>query len=203
MAGRTQVERTAATVDALVDATLESLATVGFHGTSTRKIADHAGVSQGALQHHFSGKAQLIDAAVNRLMVGILADAPEDPDPSATNEQRLCALLDSLWEVLTRKEFGVVFELLTLARTDPETAELTAATLGFVTDQLQERAARVLPDLARRPGFRDDVDFVVGALRDAALLHQIGTLRSRVPEWSKLRAISVRLLAQNNGSGPA
>jgi AcrR family transcriptional regulator len=60
---RTQAERTEATVTALVDAARELFATDGYESTSLAAVAVKAGVSKGAVYHHFGdGKRQLFRA---------------------------------------------------------------------------------------------------------------------------------------------
>ena len=56
---RQQSDRTAATRASVLDATVELLIERGYAGTSTRLAAERAGVSLGALQHHFRTKAEL------------------------------------------------------------------------------------------------------------------------------------------------
>ena len=52
MADGTRAARREQAVEALLDATLESLATEGFAATTTRGVAQRAGVSQGLQQHY-------------------------------------------------------------------------------------------------------------------------------------------------------
>ncbi|WP_163596918.1 TetR/AcrR family transcriptional regulator, partial [Klebsiella pneumoniae] len=57
---RTQAERTAETREALLDAAIGLLHRNGYGGTSTETIAEEAGVTRGALHHHFGTRAQLM-----------------------------------------------------------------------------------------------------------------------------------------------
>lgn len=52
----TQSERTAATTAALLDAGARLFAARGFHGASLDDVAHEAGVSKGAVYHHYAGK---------------------------------------------------------------------------------------------------------------------------------------------------
>ena len=57
---RTQAERTASTRAALLAATVDSLVERGYRGTTTSDVARRAGVSYGALLHHYPTKADVL-----------------------------------------------------------------------------------------------------------------------------------------------
>src|SRR5438094_7885074 len=52
----------------LLDAAIEGLAETGYSGFSTNDVVRRAGVSRGALAHHFPTKAGLVAAAADRLV---------------------------------------------------------------------------------------------------------------------------------------
>lgn len=52
--------------DRLVDAVIAILLQDGFEGVSVRKVATRAGVSIGAVQHHFPTKDAMLNAAMDR-----------------------------------------------------------------------------------------------------------------------------------------
>ncbi|WP_200828309.1 TetR/AcrR family transcriptional regulator [Mycobacterium sp. 3519A] len=66
VARRTQAERTEATTTALVDAARALFARDGFDATSLDAVAARAGVTKGAVYHHFAGKRQLFEAVFSR-----------------------------------------------------------------------------------------------------------------------------------------
>lgn len=61
-AQRTQAQRSQATTASLVSAASELFADRGFADVSLEEIAAAAGVTRGALYHHFGGKAELFQA---------------------------------------------------------------------------------------------------------------------------------------------
>lgn len=58
----THAERRAATRARLIAAAREHFARDGYEGTRTEDILEHAGVSRGALYHHFKSKQELFEA---------------------------------------------------------------------------------------------------------------------------------------------
>lgn len=62
----TQRERSDATVEDLLAAARTLFATVGYAATSLDAVCERAGVTKGALYHHFAGKKQLFSAVYTR-----------------------------------------------------------------------------------------------------------------------------------------
>jgi AcrR family transcriptional regulator len=66
---RTQTERSEATRDALVEAARALFAGRGYAGVGTEEIVRAAGVSRGALYHHFEDKRELFAAVYEQIEV--------------------------------------------------------------------------------------------------------------------------------------
>lgn len=84
-ARRTQASRTAATRSALLAAGRELFAQHGYAGASREEIVARAGVTRGAMYHHFESKLALFQAVYElveeELMQSIVAAAMTSPDP--------------------------------------------------------------------------------------------------------------------------
>ena len=74
---RTQAERRADTTELLLDATIDAIADVGYHGATTAEICARAGVSDGALFHHFDTRVDLVLGALAHLTERRVADYVE------------------------------------------------------------------------------------------------------------------------------
>ncbi|GHD55321.1 TetR/AcrR family transcriptional regulator [Jeongeupia chitinilytica] len=65
----TQIERSSATQTRLIEATIALLDELGYARLSETRICERAGVSRGALRHHFpSGRYDLLPVVVERLI---------------------------------------------------------------------------------------------------------------------------------------
>jgi len=89
---RKQQQRSIVTQQKLLDSAIEAFSENGFEGTSTRDIADRAGVHHPLITYHFKNKDQLWRAATNKVfrefnisLVKAMAEIP-DFDPKAKAE---------------------------------------------------------------------------------------------------------------------
>lgn len=64
---RSQAERSEATRNALIAAGRRLFTEKGYDGVAAEEIVRQAGVTRGALYHHFGGKAELLEAVYERL----------------------------------------------------------------------------------------------------------------------------------------
>lgn len=122
----TQAERTASTRERLLEATVRSLAELGYRGTSTTEICKRAGVSRGAQLHHYPTKQELVAAAVDHLLGKRVAELR---DRLASAPQGVLDLADAasmLWTIYTGDTFYAWLELVVAARTDPDLQTLVA-----------------------------------------------------------------------------
>ena len=85
MTGRTQQERSEATTTALLDAARALFAQDGYAATSLEAVVARAGVTKGALYHHFAGKRDLFAAVFarenKRLLDAIVRAYGRESDP--------------------------------------------------------------------------------------------------------------------------
>ena len=98
-ARRTQAERTAATRGALLRAARELFARKGYAATGREEIVDAAGVTRGALYHHFANKEGVFRAVFEELeaetMAKVVEAAVTTPDPMRSMQRGALAFLDA------------------------------------------------------------------------------------------------------------
>jgi AcrR family transcriptional regulator len=119
-ARRTQAERTAATRERILAAVVESIADVGFGQTTASEIARRAGVTWGAVQHHFGDKDGIL-AAVLEQSFAHLAERLAEVPPDAPPEARIHLFVQRAWEHFASPHFRSTLEI--LLHTPPEPRE--------------------------------------------------------------------------------
>jgi len=86
---RTQDERREATRDALLGAAVSLLAERGIAAATLADVAERAGVSKGALTHHFDAKDALLDAVLERVGASLAGALTAVWDPTTPPFPRL------------------------------------------------------------------------------------------------------------------
>ena len=151
---RTQEERSAETRGRLLEATIESLIEAGYAGTTTRRVTELAGVSQGAQAHHFPHRVDLVASAFEHLaeqrMERYRARAEELP---ADRRARLRGMLDLLWDDFSSPLFEVAAKLWVAAADDPELRERLVPVERRIYANVAEVAGEVAGEIADEPGF--------------------------------------------------
>ena len=101
----------------LVDATIASLVENGHARTTAVEVCRRAGVTRGALHHHFADLPDLLAAAmIDTYERHFLSPAPLQPFTS------LDAWIERAWERISQPEFKGVIEVWLAARNEPSLA---------------------------------------------------------------------------------
>ncbi len=85
----TQAERRAGTRRRLIDAGHELFVSNGYDETTTEVLLTHAGVSKGALYHHFASKQELFAAVFEEVAQSSIERAVQGQSPAATEIETL------------------------------------------------------------------------------------------------------------------
>lgn len=168
---RTQTQRRAQTREALLNATVGMLVEAGFAGVTTRAVADRAGVSIGALQHHFRSKSELVAAAIEHLSAELTRELVARA-PTATRSERELAeeLVDVLWALHKGPLMAAMAELAVAARTNLELRDRLAPVQREAIAASSSVAARLFPRAAAHAPPAAVMDTALGTLRGLALL---------------------------------
>lgn len=143
---RSNQERSAATRARVLDATIDQLAEFGYGRTTTVEVAERAGVSRGALVHHFRTRTDLVLSALEYLCDRRLAELEAAVDRLSDRDDRTSAFIDLMWSTFEGPLFTAQLELWLAARADAElAARLYPLERGF-GKRLSGLCAEVLGD---------------------------------------------------------
>jgi len=112
--------RSAVTRESILDAALDCLVERGFARTATADVAERAGVSRGALLHHFPTRAGLLAATVEHLAERRLAELRRMLDERTDGRDEVGAAVDFVWSAYSDPTAYASLELLIAARTDDD-----------------------------------------------------------------------------------
>ena len=192
---RTQAERRAATHTALLDAAIDCLVEYGYAKTTTRRIAERAGVTPGALQHHFASKAALLGELVGYIRAKTMSEVFAEGVPTGSIRKRHELMLDRMWRIYRGPLFTALTELAIGARTDPELLQHATGTHDEI-GRLNAMAASILfPEHAERPELVPLIGSGQSMMRGLALM---GLAGEADPDalWPTTRAHILAMLAQ-------
>ena len=115
-ARRSQKERTDLTRSALLTAAITLIHDQGLAHTSTIDIARAAGVSRGALTHHFETREELIASAIEHMLLTTIEKLTAFTNAFVAGEGKSDDIVDHLWGVMNDRLFPVTLEFLPEAR---------------------------------------------------------------------------------------
>ena len=168
----TQAERTAATTERLLDATVKVLAEAGYRGASTPEICRRAGVSRGGQLHHFRTKHDLVAAAVEHLFQQRMTELQDRITRGAATLD-LADAASFLWSVYTGDTYYAWLELVVAARTDPDLQRVIAAVDARLVARAEQMCKTFLLPHVVDPGEITATTRLILALFDGLATHQI------------------------------
>ena len=151
MTRRTQEERRAETRARLLHATADSLAELGWAGTTTSEVARRAGVSRGAQQHHYRTKTELVAAAIDHLLQRQREEYERAFAQLPPGDRNVDGAIELLWKIYQGPLFAAVLELVMAARTDSGLRPICASINEQVVDLTVSTFGRIFPNSAASP----------------------------------------------------
>ena len=154
-------DRSRATRRRLLETAVRCLAEHGWAASTVGFIAAEAGISRGAVQHHFRTREALILAALEHMFEERAALLDALPDPSGAGPDRVHTVVQGLVDTIGGELFRAALQVWTVAAADPE--------LRSAVVPLERRFARGVHSRAVRLLRADDSDPDLRALIQATL----------------------------------
>lgn len=142
-----QALKSAQTKARLIEATIRCLIKYGYAKTTTPKVAEEAGLSRGAMLHHFENGGQLMQATIIELHHKRLRAFRRAAE---MRDQNVHSLVRAYWDQLLRPNFIAFHELSIVARTDKELAAILEPVRAEFRGRWYELAIQLFPEWQKR-----------------------------------------------------
>ncbi|WP_236791164.1 TetR/AcrR family transcriptional regulator [Amycolatopsis sp. GM8] len=190
-----QQERSRTTRRRLIDAAVECLGELGWSGTTVAVIAQRAGVSRGAAQHHFRTREDLVTAAIEYLGEVQVETLRSRAGELPAGESRLEAAVDMLLNLYTGPMFRAALQLWVTASTDESLRSVVAPLEARVGREAHRVAVELLGVDERQPGVRELVQATLDLARGLGLANLLTDDERRrtkiVHQWASVLGVSI------------
>lgn len=192
-----QQDRSRATRARLLEAAIACLAELGYQASTVAVVAERAGVSRGAAQHHFPTRDDLFTAALEHVsrvraeqMVRERDQLPGGGQPDTA------AVVDLVFTLFSGQLFRAALALWVAAAAEPSLREQIVPLEARIGREIHTLVVEMLGVDERRPGVRETVQATLDLARGlglANLLTDDSRRRARIAaQWSRLLDAAVR-----------
>lgn len=191
-----QTTKSEFTRESILRAIVDCLAEYGYSNLTLGQVAKKAGLSKGAMQHHFESKSAAIEAALQFIfsqqlaMQRTYARRPSEPADQELHGRRV----EALWEFVQDPSYVAFAEIAMASRTDEHLRKLVQEHYAEYHKQARQAAAELMPE------WQNDLDkfrivsrLVLTCLEGMALRQTFGLSDDK--EDSALRDYLVTLVA--------
>ena len=168
---RSHAERSAATQQHLIATAIEVIQSRSFEEMSIHELARSAGMTSGAVQHHFESKAVLMMRVLSELVasgdrVGLLWPQPTGPAP-----ERARHFVQATWNlVYAQPRFMAAWNIYLGSRNQPDVVAHIASLRQVLDERMRQGFVAAFPELADDPGRDAFIALVFSTLRGLGLL---------------------------------
>jgi AcrR family transcriptional regulator len=187
MAGEPQQDRSRATRLRLLQSAVECLAARGYAASTVSVVAEHAGVSRGAAQHHFPTRADLFTAAVEHVMQDRREQLRSRLLPAA-GERDTLATVEVLFDLFSSELFGAALALWVAATSEPALRDQVVSLETRIGRETHRLVVDLLDIDESTPGVREIVQATLDLARGLGLANLLSDDRRRrgriAREWA-------------------
>ncbi|MFG2089150.1 MULTISPECIES: TetR/AcrR family transcriptional regulator [unclassified Spirillospora] len=164
-----QQDRSRATRRRLLEAAVDCLASVGWAGTTVAVVAERAGVSRGAAQHHFRTREELVTAAVEYGSDVRMTQMRERLDALADRRPSTLEVVALLGEMYTSPLFRAALQLWVAAASDDQLRARVVPLEARVGREAHRLTIEALGADESVPGVRETVQATLDLVRGLGL----------------------------------
>jgi AcrR family transcriptional regulator len=164
-----QQERSRLTRQRLLEAAIDCLAEYGWSGTTVAVVAERAGMSRGAAQHHFRTREELVTAAVQHMALVRREEIRRQAARLPSGARRTEEVLDLLAGHFVGPVFAAALQLWVAAATDAQLRDVVAPLEARIGRETHRFAVELLGADEARPGVREAVAATLDFMRGLGL----------------------------------
>ncbi|ALM53344.1 TetR/AcrR family transcriptional regulator [Halomonas huangheensis] len=143
-----QQQKSQATREKILRASLICLERDGFHNLSLARVASEADVSKGALTHHFSNKDELITLAMEVLLAEFVETLQVAVNDVHAGRMSVDDCLDEIWRIMSGQLYMVTLEIVLKARHEAEFKSALVPLVRHFHIRLNDIWQQLFPELA-------------------------------------------------------
>jgi AcrR family transcriptional regulator len=142
-----QTTKSEFTRESILSAIVECLAEFGYSNLTLGQVARKAGLSKGAMQHHFESKAAAIEAALRFIFQQQLEmQKTYGLQPTESHEAAHARRVEARWRFVSDPSYVAFVEIAMASRTDPHLRELVQQYYAEYQRQAQLAATEIMPE---------------------------------------------------------
>lgn len=170
-ARRTHAERSAATRQHLIATAIDVIQHRSLEEMSIHELAKSAGMTSGAVQHHFESKAVLMMNVLSELIESTVRSGELWPSPALPARERAAKFVQAVWSlVYAQPRFIVAWNIYLGCRNQLEVLGHIAKLRQSVQARMHEGFFVAFPELATEPDRDGLLGLVLSSLRGLGLL---------------------------------
>lgn len=185
-----QQDRSRATRARLLEAAIASLAELGYQASTVAVVAERAGVSRGAAQHHFPTRDALFTAALDHVSRVRAEEMLRERAQLPGARPDTAAVVDLVFTLFSGQLFRAALALWVAAAAEPSLREQVVPLEARIGREIHALVVEMLGVDERQPGVRETVQATLDLARGlglANLLTDDSRRRARIAaQWSRL-----------------
>lgn len=183
-----QQDRSRATRSALLEAAVDCLAEVGWSGSTVSVVAERAGVSRGAAQHHFPTREDLFIAAVEHVTATRAAEIRRHIDDRSGVPVSTKQVVEMVVDMHTGDLFRAALALWVASSSEPELGKRVVELETRIGRQVHRATVQLLGVDESRPGVRELIQATLDMARGLGLANLLTDDRRRrepiIAQWA-------------------
>jgi AcrR family transcriptional regulator len=172
---KNRADRARATRQHLITTTIDVVRTRSYGAATLFEVAKAAGVTPGALQHHFGSRAELMMEVLQTILESSDDASPPWPDSNVPLAQRAQHYVQALWSrVYEPPRFLAAWSVYFGAAGEDALKPRIVDMRKQLSRSLRQRFVQVFPESQGRPGLQAFVDLLLSSLRGMGVARLFG-----------------------------